>query len=68
MDRAIASDFGAYAPAENRELLLRGAAYGTVFYGFVNAANPWDPKQAQVCRDVAFSFLAPCVRLFGELR
>ncbi len=64
---ALLDGYGAHDAAQRREALLRGAAYGTVTYGLKNAEHPWDPTNAEMCRDVAFSFLAPCVHLFGEL-
>ena len=65
---AIAHGYGAHTERERSELLLRGAAYGVVTYGLMNAANPWDPINSAMCEDVAFSYLAPCVSLFFEFR
>lgn len=59
--------YGLRDPSERRQALLRGAVYGTVSYGLINAGRPWDPANADMCRDVAFSFMAPCVKLFKEL-
>ncbi|MEY4668674.1 MAG: hypothetical protein RL518_1373 [Pseudomonadota bacterium] len=64
---ALLDGYGIQGEAERRETLLRGAAYGTVTYGLYNAEHPWDPTNADMCRDVAFSFLAPCVKLFRDL-
>ena len=64
---ALLDGYGARGEAQRREVLLRGAAYGTVTYGLTNAGRPWDPTNAEMCRDVAFSCMAPCVLLFEEL-
>lgn len=64
---ALLDGFGLQDLSERREALLRGAVYGTVSYGLINAGRPWDPANAEMCRDVAFSYMAPCVKLFREL-
>ena len=64
---ALLDGYGETDLARRRETLLRGAAYGTVTYGLINAGRPWDVANADMCRNAAFSFLAPCVRLFDDL-
>ena len=64
---ALLDGFGLQDWSEGREALLRGAVYGTVSYALINARRPWDRANAEMCRDVAFSYMAPCVRLLREL-
>lgn len=64
---AILDGYGAQTDEHRRELLLRGAAYGTVTYGLTNVLNPWNHANPQMCRDTSFLYLTPCVKLFEEL-
>ena len=64
---ALLDGYGATTESERRNALLRGAAYGVVTYGLTNAAHPWDLTNVEMCRDVAFSYLAPSMALFDEL-